>query len=242
MAGDWIKIEHATPDKPEVSKIADILGIDPDAVVGKLLRFWLWCDAQSVNGNDLGVTKSFLDRLTHQPGFSDALLEVDWLLARSGSLAVPHFARHNGQTAKDRVVSNRRVADHRRKKNECNGNTVTPSVTFPLQNPLPEKRREEKNKERERERPQTDTARRPTLGQAISAAAMIGVSPEKTDEWWHAREASEWLKGMAGGGTAPVGTNWQADLKTYASRGSQPTIRLNTTPVNRKLDELAWEK
>lgn len=69
-----------------------------------------------------------------------------------------------------------------------------------------------------------DSSRRPTLEQAKSAASMIGVSPEKADEWWHAREASEWMKGMAGGGTSPVGTNWQADLKTYATRtnGSQP--------------------
>jgi len=26
------------------------------------------------------------------------------------------------------------------------------------------------------------------------------------------------MKGTAGGGTTPVGTNWQADLKVYASR------------------------
>ena len=40
MAGDWIKIEENTPDKPEVHKMASILGIDPDAVVGKLVRVW----------------------------------------------------------------------------------------------------------------------------------------------------------------------------------------------------------
>ena len=38
MAGDWIKVEHTTPDKPEVVKLADMIGIDQDAVVGKLLR------------------------------------------------------------------------------------------------------------------------------------------------------------------------------------------------------------
>jgi len=38
MAGDWIKLEHTTPDKPEVFAMADTLGIDPDAVTGKLCR------------------------------------------------------------------------------------------------------------------------------------------------------------------------------------------------------------
>ena len=60
--------------------------------------------------------------------------------------------------------------------------------------------------------------RRPTLADAKSTAPGIGVTPEKADEWWHTREASAWMKGTAGGGTTPVGTNWQADLKIYASR------------------------
>ena len=41
MAGDWIKFELTTMDKPEVCQIADVAGIDPDAVVGKLMRVGL---------------------------------------------------------------------------------------------------------------------------------------------------------------------------------------------------------
>lgn len=141
MAGDWIKLEHTTPDKPEIYAIAEILGIDPDAVVGKLIRFWSWCDQQSVDGNALSVTSAVLDRITHQPGFSDALRKVAWLEVRSGSLQVPRFDRHNGQTAKARAVSNRRVAEHRKRpRNDESVTSVTPEA---LQKPLPEKRREE---------------------------------------------------------------------------------------------------
>ena len=142
MAGDWIKVEHATPDKPEVYTMATILGIDPDAVVGKLVRFWTWCDQQSISGNALTVTDSVLDRITHQPGFSDALRKVAWLEVRSGSLQVPRFDRHNGQTSKARAVCNRRVADHR---NKCNAPSVTNVTPTALEKPLPEKRREEKS-------------------------------------------------------------------------------------------------
>ena len=142
MAGDWIKVEHATPDKPEVYTMATILGIDPDAVVGKLVRFWTWCDQQSISGNALTVTDSVLDRITHQPGFSDALRKVAWLEVRSGSLQVPHFDRHNGQTSKARAVCNRRVTDHR---NKCNAPSVTNVTPTALIKPLPEKSREEKS-------------------------------------------------------------------------------------------------
>lgn len=141
MAGDWIKIEHATPDKPEVFAMAGELGIDPDAVVGKLIRLWVWADQQSIDGNAIPVTPAIIDRITHQPGFSDALRMVRWLEVRSGSLQVPRFARHNGQTAKARADSNRRVARHRKRR--CNGKDVTDVTEKPLLKPLPEKRREE---------------------------------------------------------------------------------------------------
>ena len=51
MAGDWIKFELTTMDKPEVCQIADVAGIDPDAVVGKLMRVWGWFDQQTEDGN-----------------------------------------------------------------------------------------------------------------------------------------------------------------------------------------------
>lgn len=100
MAGDWIKVEHTTPDKPEVVKLAGILGIDQDAVVGKLLRLWIWADQQSVSGNAITVTNSFLDRLVFCPGFAAGLVKVGWLNGREGLLSIPNFDRHNGQTAK----------------------------------------------------------------------------------------------------------------------------------------------
>lgn len=131
MAGDWIKVEHAMPDKPEVDQLAAKLGIDHDAVVGKLLRFWIWADAQSIDGNALAVTPSFLDRLTNCPGFATGLLDVGWLISRNGRFSVPNFDRHNGQTAKSRALTKDRV------KRSRNDHSVTKAH--------PEKRREEKS-------------------------------------------------------------------------------------------------
>lgn len=144
MAGDWIKVEHTTPDKPEVVKLAGILGIDQDAVVGKLLRLWIWADQQSVSGNAITVTNSFLDRLVFCPGFAAGLVKVGWLNGREGLLSIPNFDRHNGQTAKNRANTNRRVANSRKAHNERVTKTCNANVTLrALQKPLPEKRREE---------------------------------------------------------------------------------------------------
>lgn len=109
MSVAWIKIVHTMPDKPEVARIAERLGIDLDSVSGKLLRLWIWCDQQTVDGTDIGVTSAFIDRLTNCPGFSAALLEVGWLTDRKGRLSIPRFDRHNGQTAKSRALSSDRM-------------------------------------------------------------------------------------------------------------------------------------
>ena len=132
MAGDWIKLEHATPDKPEIVKMSAILRMDQDAVFGKCVRLWIWADQQSVDGNDLIVTEPFIDRLTFCSGFAVALRQVGWLSGRDGRLMIPNFDRHNGQTAKNRAQTKTRV--ERSRSSECNATSVT--------KPLPEKRRE----------------------------------------------------------------------------------------------------
>lgn len=140
MAGDWIKVQHALPDKPEVVQMAAILGIDQDAVTGKILRLWIWADQQSENGNALSVTESFLDRVTFATGFAQALRDVGWLDGEDGDLSLPNFDRHNGKTAKTRANGQQRTQLSRSR----NGASVTGSSP----KALPEKRREEKSKKK----------------------------------------------------------------------------------------------
>ena len=124
MAGDWIKLEHTTPDKPEVYAIAAELGIPQEHVLGCLLRVWLWVDQQSLNGNGLNVSKVTLGNVARHAGFGEAMQKVGWLVEQDGLLSFPNFDRHNGQTAKNRVLTAQRVANY--KKRQGNG-VVTPS-------------------------------------------------------------------------------------------------------------------
>lgn len=146
MAGDWIKFETSTSDKPEVWAMAQSLGIDADAVVGKLLRVWAWFDQQTQEGNAVGngasvtssVTKALLDRRVGVSGFCDSMILSGWMADDGQSLTLPNFDRHNGKTAKTRAMTAKRVATHKAKSN---ARTVTTSVSGAL--PKEEKRREE---------------------------------------------------------------------------------------------------
>jgi hypothetical protein len=143
MAGSWIKFDTSTSDKPEVWAIAESLGIDPDAVVGKLLRVWAWFDDQTEKGNAPIVTRSLLDRKVGVTGFVTAMIEAGWMVESDGVLSLPNFDRHNGQTAKNRILTAKRVSAHKKGNAEGNAKGNAPIVTRAL--PKEEKRREEKN-------------------------------------------------------------------------------------------------
>ena len=140
MAGDWIKMRTNLDTDWRVIEMAGHLGIPELHVVGCLWKLWTWADQHTLDGNAIRVTDVTLDRFTGVTGFAHALRKVGWLEGQDSALSFPRFAEHNGQTAKNRAETNKRVARHR------NANTVT-NVT---PKPLPEKRREEKSiRERE---------------------------------------------------------------------------------------------
>jgi len=116
MRRPWIKVETATPDKPEICAIATALRMDEDAVIGKLVRLWSWVEVNHAPANDLGVTKEFLDKLVGRKGFSNAMIACGWLLDNDGKLSLRNLERHNGGSAKVRALTAQRVALHRQKK------------------------------------------------------------------------------------------------------------------------------
>lgn len=117
MAGDWLKVEQNTPDKPEVWAIAEMMGIDPDQAFGIIFRCWCWFDSHTESGSAKSVTKALLDRKLGATGFAEAMESVGWLVETDDGLTLPNFLRHNGSTAKKRAENARRAAKSRFDKN-----------------------------------------------------------------------------------------------------------------------------
>lgn len=137
MAGDWMKVELDLPDKPEVHHIAAVLQLDPDAVVGKLLRVWAWFDKHTTDGNAHGVTYALLNRITCVSGFGEAMASVGWMNQKDQLLVMPKFDAHTSKSAKKRALTNDRV------KKTRNADSATQALL--------EKRREEKKEEEQAE-------------------------------------------------------------------------------------------
>lgn len=130
----WIKVETCIHEKPEVFAIAEILDCDRDTVVGKLLRVWSWADAHTYATNATSVSTKLVDAVAQRDGFAIAMQKVGWLAQSEDGFSFPNFDRHNGNTAKSRALTAKRVAKHAKQTNA--------SLTLDA---LAEKRREEKN-------------------------------------------------------------------------------------------------
>jgi hypothetical protein len=231
MAGDWIKLQKDTPDKPEVLAIASRLGLDPDAVVGKLVRIWSWFDTHTVNGNASCVTFSFLDRITGVTGFAEQVALIGWLEQDGHNLSLPNFEYHNGETAKQRALSKNRVEKARSYAN-CNATSVT--------KPLPEKRREEKRREdinTEIQAPEGVSIQtwqdfkklRKTMRAAITQSAIDGIKREADKAGWSLEDA---LRECCARGWRGFKAEWTKEKRT----GYLPPQPNETTPAKPGID------
>jgi hypothetical protein len=151
MSGDWMKVELDLPDKPEVFRIASILSLDPDSVVGKLVRVWSWFDKHTEDGNAHSVTFALVDRITGVTGFAEAMTFAGWLEQEGSILRIPKFERHNGKTAKNRALTAKRVASHKVKTN-ADGNDKGNAAIVSDALPREEKRREDIKEKNTRKR------------------------------------------------------------------------------------------
>jgi hypothetical protein len=120
------------------------LNIDNDAVVGKLLRIWTWFDAHSTDGNAPSVTKVLLDRRVGVTGFCDSMIACGWMVEECGVISIPNFDRHNGETAKKRAQTAKRVAASRK----CNAPVTQVALQNGNKSATPALAKEEKRERR----------------------------------------------------------------------------------------------
>lgn len=117
MAGEWIKVENHLHEKIEVAAIADQTGLDPDTVVGKLVKVWAWA---SRNCHADGVTSvtalRVIREITRCEQFDEALANCGWIRIKGEKIEFTNFDRHNSQTAKERGLATQRKWKQRAKE------------------------------------------------------------------------------------------------------------------------------
>ena len=113
MAGDWIKMRIDLQTHPKVFRMVSALKADRLRIIGGLHIAWSIFDTHSHDGVLTGYTADAMDAVVGWPGFTQAMIDVEWASVNDGgSLVMPRFDEHNGASAK------RRANDSERKRNE----------------------------------------------------------------------------------------------------------------------------
>ena len=103
MAEHFLAVDVETPDKPEIARVAEHLGISADEAFAKCFRVWTVFDVHSVDGLIEGVGAAYLDDRARSPGITDALAAVGWLEISENGVRQTRFDFHQFDgSAKDR--------------------------------------------------------------------------------------------------------------------------------------------
>lgn len=113
MAGDWIKMRGNLWDDPRVTGICDLTDQSEATIVGALYWLWATADQHSEDGVMPGLSLRQIDRKTGVPGLGKALVSIGWLVELEGGVQIARFNEHNGDSAKKRAQTAKRVASHR---------------------------------------------------------------------------------------------------------------------------------
>lgn len=244
MAGEWLKMEACTPEKSEVLAITARMGWDDtDLTVGKLFRIWRWFDQQTTDGNACGVTTALLDRIVGVTGFCSAMQSVGWLAITGDGISLPNFDRHNGNTAKNRAQTAKRVASHKANaKANAQGNGATVSGALPKE----EKRRDISSTDVEDKRtPRIRPVDRPSSVSESVWSDFLAVRKAKKAPLTQTaldgiqREAAKAGMGLADALALCCARGWQGFKADWVA-GQKPGVAMPQSKASRQAADQAW--
>lgn len=110
----WIEVHDTLPDHPKVLRAAKVLKLDSDALVGKLVRLWVWALGNREDGvlNDLDADR--LDVIMQYKGKASALLEALVTNRLLDALPDEHYMIHDWD---EHVMMLRDKREEKRKQN-----------------------------------------------------------------------------------------------------------------------------
>lgn len=106
----WIRLNSDLPGSPRILQLARAMKKDEVYALGAAATWFCWLDKNSADGTT-GLTPKELDAMAlHCKGLAHALLENGWaVLDAQGFVCAVDFTQYNGESAKKRALTARRV-------------------------------------------------------------------------------------------------------------------------------------
>jgi hypothetical protein len=111
----WIKMRKGVNDSPKMMAVANVCGCQRAVAFDAVFRLLCWLDSHTVDGRMDYVFKGDIDRVGQLEGLGQAMEEIGWFAFDPGGCTVVDWERHNGNTAKKRLLDNGRQVERRRR-------------------------------------------------------------------------------------------------------------------------------
>ena len=112
----WIKVETHTPDKAELRQIARLCHCSKAEAFLAFFRVFVWLDEQTEDGHVDYFTLNDADDIGGLTGLGNALETVRWITFSPGGAVVANWERHNGKSAKKRIIEAERARRYRERQ------------------------------------------------------------------------------------------------------------------------------
>lgn len=120
----WIKLQTSLPKSAKLLVLAEVLRVKRAEALGLAMEWFCWLDEQCTDGST-GMTPRMVNEVIGHKRFVDGLVAIGWAeLDADGRVCVVDFDAHNGQSAKARAMTARRIAAGRLSK-KSNAASVT---------------------------------------------------------------------------------------------------------------------
>lgn len=111
----WIKVRKGLNDSPKMIALSRLCGCTRERAFDGWFRLYSYFDSVTSDGKVEFFEAVDVDRIAQLEGLGNALATIGWLRFEYGGCTVVDWQKHNGNSAKKRLLTNERVADHRRR-------------------------------------------------------------------------------------------------------------------------------
>ena len=200
MAGEWLAIDCNLETKPETVEILVETGESPDAVIGRLVRFWAWAQLNSEDGT-LKATPAILARVAGGDAkFWETVAKTGWIELSDKTVTIGGWDKRFSKAAKRRLLDARRKAEGRlADKTPQPDRTASSSRPQPVRTDadtsrtrggLEEKREEERIREKNKSTPTPTSNGANTSASSKSSSSSSDFLSDDPRECWEAFRAA----------------------------------------------------
>lgn len=114
----WIKVRKGLNESPKIVAISRICGCSRERAFDAWFRLYCYFDSNTDDGRIPFLDEKEIDRIASLQGIGHAMQTIGWLEFDSCGCTICEWDKHNGNSAKKRLLHSERQNRYKQRKND----------------------------------------------------------------------------------------------------------------------------